>query len=353
VWKRDATGLTPIHWLWIRFLSTLLALDDGGRGGETVVQIVDPQAPELNRYKEYWSLEQNDFDLDLQLIRRVDPPVDFLRMRHIPPEVQDEEESHLWASRVFDVLDRLRETHESRQTNEGTVWNRLDVVTSLFWTKVVSLLEASQIAGSAHGPVGRATLVHSAFASPCCVPAVAWIAASLFPQELGAFDERGRLPVHYAAMRRWNAWDWPRDDGLAEPTASKLLQHESLRMLKIAIEVSGPRGVRVADKDHRLALHHAIETFVHACTCLSRNPGSSDDENDMQEVLEVIRRMLSLFPDSLQRRDGVTKLFPFLQATALATELHDQLHRQEMLPLSMTFLLLRTNPTLLSFASAE
>ena len=27
VLKRDASGLTPFHWLWIRFISTLLALN--------------------------------------------------------------------------------------------------------------------------------------------------------------------------------------------------------------------------------------------------------------------------------------------------------------------------------------
>jgi hypothetical protein len=346
--KRDATGLTPIHWLWIRFVSSLLALDDGGRGSETVVQVVDPNALETNPYKEFWSLEQNDFDLDLHFIRRVDPPVDFLRMRHIPPEVQDEEESQHWASRVYDVLDRLRDTHEARKTDEGTVWSRLEVVTSLFWNKVVSLLQVSQIADSGRGPMGAAILVHSAFASACCVPAVSWIAASLFPQELSLADDRGRLPVHYAAMRRWNAWDWPRDDGLNEPTAAKLLQYESLRLLNTAIDVSGANAIRVADRDNRLVLHHAIETCVHACTCSTRNPAN---EGESRNVLDVLERLVALFPDSLQRRDGVSKVFPFLQATAIEAELKDQLHCQELLPLSMTFLLLRKNPTLISLAS--
>jgi hypothetical protein len=348
--KRDATGLTPIHWLWIRFISSLLALDDGGRGNETVIQIVDPLAPETNRYKQFWSLEQNDFDLDLHFIRRVDPPVDFLRMRHIPAEVQYEEESHHWASRVYSILDRLRETHEARKTDEGIVWNRLEVVMSLFWNKVVSLLEASQAAQGNHGPHGASMLVHCAFASTCCVPAIAWIAASLFPQELVLVDDRGRLPVHYAAMRRWNAWDWPRDDGLSEPTAARLLQHESLRILKTAIEVSGTEAIRVVDRDSRLVLHHAIDTFVHACTCATRNPTTSADEGDLQDVLDVLQRLVTLYPDSLQIRDGASKLFPFLQATAIETELEVQLHRQELLPLSMTFLLLRKNPTLLSLA---
>ena len=340
---RDASGLTPFHWLWIRFVSSLLALDDGGRGGDTILQFVDPYAPELNRYVEYWSLEQNDFDLDLHLIRRMDPPVDFLRMRHIPPEVQDDDASFQYAARVFDVLNRLRETHTSRITAEGTVWTRQDVITSLFWNKVVSLLEALQEVAGDGGPRGTSILVHTAFAASCCVPAVAWVAAVLFPQELRLPDDQGRLPLHYAAARCWNIWDWPRDDGLNEPTAARLIQHEALGILQTAIDLSGPEAARVTDHDRRLALHHAVETFVHACTCSTRNPAAATTE-----MIQSLSRLVDLYPESLMRRDGVSKLFPFLQATAVATELQDQLHPQEVLPLSMTFLLLRQNPTILS-----
>ena len=108
-------------------------------------------------------------------------------------------------------------------------------------------------------------LVHTAFASPCCVPPVAYLTASLFREELTQPDARGRLPIHYAACRSWHAWDWPREDGVSEPTAARLLRGESLGVLRVAMDISPPAVIRVADGDNCLVLHHVVESFVKAC----------------------------------------------------------------------------------------
>lgn len=82
VLQRDSSGLTPFHWLWIRYVGNLLALDEGGRGSDTTIQLqLEPPTPgapqpyqfETNRYNEFTSLEQGDFGSDLM---RMDPPVE-------------------------------------------------------------------------------------------------------------------------------------------------------------------------------------------------------------------------------------------------------------------------------------
>lgn len=266
-------------------------------------------------------------------------------MRHIPTEVQGDSESLQGVNDTVSVLQHIRDHYAARGENETSLWNRQEVVTSLFWTKVVSLLDAAQVAGE-NSPRGNSVMVHTAFASPSCVPALCQVAARLFPEELSQLDGAGRLPIHYAASRQWHAWDWPRDDGLNEQAAAKLLEYESLRVLKSAIALSPRKAVRVVDNDRRLVLHHVVDTFVKASShvvCAVSTP--------MEEMLQVLVDLVGRYPESLQRRDGVSMLYPFLQATALATEEKKHAHVREELPLSLTYALLRNNPTILARAS--
>lgn len=342
VLKRDASGLTPFHWLWIRFVSTLLALEDDGRGGGRDANILlrtNVQLPfETNRYNDFATIERGDLDADLQLIKRIDPPVDFLRMRHIPLEVLGNAAGLQWADRSTQLLKLMRERHNQLSNNDEQLWTRQEAVTSLFWTKAVSLLQASNVAMPGL-PSGESSFVHTAFASPCSLAPVAHLAASLFPEELRILDDRGRLPIHYAACRSWHAWDWPRDDGENESAAARLLHGESLGVLRAALSLSHREAMRIADIDNCLVLHHVINTFVKACSL----PGRSWKDSFMNEMLQILLELVGAYPISLQRRDGVTKLYPFLQATAVATEnlSHDELS------LSITYELLRENPAVL------
>jgi len=350
VLKRDASGLTPFHWLCVRFVGSMLAVGDGGRGSDSTIRLgpSDPTflSTEQNEYNEFTWLSQGDFDRDLHLILRMDPPVDFLRMRHIPSEIHEEREFPSWWSvRSVSILQRIRERYQILKQNDDQryiEWTREQVVTSLFWTKVVSLIDAARKVCDDR-PIGSNTFVHTAFASPCCVPAVAHIAASLFPDELSKPDERGRLPVHYAAARRWMAWDWPRGDGLSESTAAKLLQEESLKMLQVAIALSSSEAFHIEDDSGRFVIHHVVDRFVEACcrpALLTVSPTKG--------MMKVLDSLVKLNPDSLSRPDGHTGLVPFLQATAAASARKGQSRVQSELPLSITFQLLRSNPAVLS-----
>jgi hypothetical protein len=340
--RRDATGLTPFHWLWIRFVSRLLAMEEDRRDVMFSISTTFPLSYETNHYNDFTAIESGDFDRDLPLIRRLDPPVDFLRMRHIPVEVSERSGGLEWAQRTSTVLKRIREQRFKTTLigTENRVWTRQEAVVSLFWTKVVSLLQVFNRT-DADGPIGNSVLVHASFACPCCPPPVAYLVASLFPKELVERDGRGRLPIHYAACRPWHTWDWPREDGMTESTAAALLRGETLSTIHAALQISPPYTVRVADGDNCLVLHHIIRSFVRA----NSSPASSMALCITEDMLELLRVLIRCYPLSLGRRDGVTMLYPFLQATALAAEAH--LHN-EALPISITFELLRENPSILA-----
>jgi hypothetical protein len=347
VFKRDATGLTPFHWMWIRFTSTLLALDEDYRGGEEMCMLLKANVPipyETSRYDEFACIEQGDFDADLQLIKRLDPPVDFLRMRHIPVEVSGNVDCFRCANRSFEVLERIRERYKHRSGTEEQLWTRQEVIISLFWTKSVSLLEASNAAQPGIMPSGECIFVHTAFASTCCLPPAAFLAARLFPHELYLRDLRGRLPIHYAACRAWHAWDWPREESVNEAAAARLLSGESLDALRVALDLSPRSAMHVADNDNRIVLHHAIDTFVKACS----QPLRLIRTSSIKDMLGILRKLVRCYPESLQRRDGLTMLFPFLEASAVASEYRNQGYIHDELPLSITYILLRQNPMILA-----
>ena len=198
--QRDASGLTPLHWLWIRFVSTLLTIDDGRVNSITVP--LKKRARESNSSSSttqqshnlmFASLKQEDFQADLQLLRRADPSVDFLRMRHIPMEVQEESEALQWADRTAELLKGVRDRLHQKSTSESDgedviVLNRLEAVSTLFWTKVVSLLKTMQCARSTENnqPPDSdlvSCLMRTAFENECCPPLVARLLALMHPED--------------------------------------------------------------------------------------------------------------------------------------------------------------------------
>lgn len=351
VHTRDASGLMPTHWLWVRYVSSLVALEDGGRGSDDTVRLEVPiQAPpNVSSYSEFASFEQGNLENDLLVIRRLDPSVDFLRMRHIPLEVLGAADSLRWASRTAELLQGVRDRHHEVMANRASddedgshiVWKRQEAVASLFWTKLVSLLEASREVGS-HQPVGDNILVHTAFANACFLPAVIRLVAALYPDEMNMPDERGRLPLHYAASREWHDLDWPpeeaSDSNAARP--SLLFEMESLTSLRSAMELSHENAASVADMDGRLPLHYMVESFIKAA-----NKRASDAP--VQEMLDLMAAMVKLCPEALHQRDEETQLCPGFQATATATECAKNTNTfTPEIHLSIPFILLREDPTI-------
>ena len=171
--------------------------------------------------------------------------------------------------------------------------------------------------------------------------------ATLFPEELRTIDDHGRLPIHYAASRSLHSWDWVRGDGVNGQAAARLLRGETLATMKLAMDMSSPGSLRVVDGDNRLVLHIAIETLIQSCYRFA--PRTTTEESSVKDVLKLLHDLVSINAESLQRRDGITKLYPFMQATAVATAQQSQrIYGVSELPLSLTFALLRADPTVLS-----
>ncbi|KAG7365201.1 ankyrin repeat domain protein [Nitzschia inconspicua] len=350
--QRDASGLTPMHWLWIRFVSTLLAMDDG-RGNFITLPLRRHRSQEQTDALAFASLRQSDFVADLQLLRRVDPSVDFLRMRHIPVEVQEESDALHWAEKtallLMGVRDRFQNTTGGDNATETVPLNRLEAVATLFWVKVTSLLgilaRDGVEEGSEDGQLAKSKLVKTAFESECCPPLVARLVALLLPEELFRPDASGRVALHYAAMRPWHAWAWPREDGTSDAASLRLLHLESGSLLRNAMSLSPQEAAKQIDCDGRLPLHYMISTCIQACSA----GGRSACEDPLLEMVEILGYFVQLNPESLNVRDPRSGLYPFLQASAEATEARltntysGTIH--EEFPLSIVYLLLREDPS--------
>ena len=352
VLQRDESGLTPLHWLWIRFVSTLSSLDDRQLTGTVDLEPRPPELEEGCSYCRFWQVERGDFSTDLILMRRIDPPLDYFRMRHIPSELYEIRDSNRqWAERATEVLAAMRNRASVYLTghDEAAVWTREEIVSSLFWVKVVSLLKAVFKAQHRGGDASF-NLVHTAVASSSCPPPLAHIASLLFPEDLAVRDCQGRFPLHHAAMRDWLCLDWKTYPH--NTAASKLLEGESLELLKNTIEASPPEAARMIDDSGRLVLHYAINTFVRACCRSRRVPGGT---SVVASMLETLKDLVLRYPESLERRDGQSKLYPFLQASASATsyQVESSQNESDQMALSIVYMLLRENPSLVASAVLE
>jgi len=336
-----------------------VALEGGGRGSDDTLTLRIPHQASSSRspYSEFASFEQGNLEEDLLVIRRLDPSVDFLRMRHIPLDVLGDEDSRRWADRTAEILSHVRARHATLLLGEGgaisegdesqITWTRREAVASLFWSKLVALLEASRQVGQDF-PVGDRILVHTAFASPCFLPAVARLVANLYPEEMAVQDRRGRLPLHYAAAREWHDLDWP-PEGSPEGASNrptKLFQMETLTSLRLAMELSTDTAASVADFDGRLPLDYMVESFILAASRLAWG-------QPVRDMLDLMKALVKLNPDALYRRDGATHLYPCFQATAVATKsANTSKHFMPEIHLSIPYILLREDPTLLSAQGA-
>lgn len=356
--QRDVSGLTPMHWLWIRFVSTLLTMEDGRGNSITLPLRRRPQ--EQTDVLAFASLRQSDFDAELQLLRRIDPSVDFLRMRHIPVEVQEESEALHWADRTVTLLQSIRDRFQSNtgeDAGENVPLNQLEAVSLLFWIKVTSLLGILARDGaeeaSEDGQRAKAKLLKTAFENECCPPLVARMVAMLLPEELSRPDAFGRVALHYAAMRPWHAWAWPREDGTSDTASLRLLHLESASLLRNAMSLSPHEAAKKIDCDGRLPLHCMISTCIQACSA----GGRSSSEDPLLEMVEILGYFVQLHPDSLNVRDPNTRLYPFLQASAEASEARTATASpaaiHEEFPLSLVYLLLREDPSHVRRALSE
>jgi ankyrin repeat protein len=192
-------------------------------------------------------------------------------------------------------------------------------------------------------------LVHAAAYVPCPL-AMVKLACETCPQALWTLDHRRqRLPLHYAATRGGYTAQYPLG------VSSNIHKMQEVAPLQLIL-AKFPRAARVTDDNDQLALHIAIdhakatkhahrqqlqESVMEAPDGSTAGGSSSGmdregiDCHGQQPGHQELGALLQVYPEALQRRDGITKLFPFQQAAVG----HDG-------DVEMAFMLLRRDPSL-------
>ena len=168
-------------------------------------------------------------------------------------------------------------------------------------------------------------LVHAACYVNCPL-ALLQVACSAFPEQLCSKDPQlKRLPLHYAANRSGYAVQYP----IGVSPNTKYMEEVS----PIDFILSKfPEACRVTDGTQQIPLHIAINRV-------------KDDETKQRDALQEnskvdikyrdVEMLLQSYPESLQRRNGISKLYPFQQAAEGSNSC-----------LELTYFLLRRDPSL-------
>jgi hypothetical protein len=186
----------------------------------------------------------------------------------------------------------------------------------------VSLL-ISAASSSLALPNSKRKILHDAckLCSPCgpCLPLpllelMLWI----YGDEILIRDECGNLPIHYALQAKHQS---------DEKRNSRQIKEWKLFCLQLLEKA--PLSSKTLDQKSRLPLHLLLANPI--------TDGTSDfiEETSLHRQ-ELLQKLFETFPESVERRDPVTKLDPFMLAAAKNSEL----------PINAVLLLLRQCPNL-------
>ena len=108
----------------------------------------------------------------------------------------------------------------------------------------------------------------------------------MYKEKTQTRDSKGRLPLHYALM----------NPGGSDFSNKSDVKSTSDNVWTDMLLESFPEGTRVSDESRRLPLHYALDPSLASCR------------------LEVVRKLVVHNPESTERRDPITGLYPFQQA---------------------------------------
>jgi hypothetical protein len=410
---RDASGKTPLRWLWIRFVDGLLDRFGGrdtqrtnngvdlafrGQEGGDTPNFPSPGSSVLGVMSHDRRLSFNDafdggrscsvsakieseamFVFDTEYIRRtrnIDRTVDFLRMRHVPSGFVNIE--YVAAEHAITVLLKLKYLQQRRNrqieayhsargsgsngllppdvpmsTKEEFILYAFEKFTSLIYAALIAT-EAEERTASMDAATEtqirtndyadsdfskmppqwkklwhslpqveskkRFFLVHEACRSAANPAAVAMICIKLFSDQLFQQDDDGQLPLHKVACR---GLGW-------EPLGSDIdasdacFADETLILLREVLSESHEEASRVHDKSKQLPLHCAVDSLVTSLVMGKERRASLHAEakvalqkhrhTHVEIAIQCLSELLQANSSALQRRDGKTGLFPFMQA---------------------------------------
>lgn len=172
-------------------------------------------------------------------------------------------------------------------------------------------------------------LLHAACVVNCPL-AIVMLTCSAYPDHLKTRClETGRLPLHFAASRS----GYNRQFSIG--VTVNMQRMEEVSPVQVILSKL-PLATRITDHKNQLPLHIAIDQMKsHRCEW-EHSLKTVEEQRKIRNWTRQVDALLEEYPDALHRRDGITKLLPFQQASA---GLHGDVE--------LTYALLRRDPTLL------
>ena len=292
-----------------------------------------------NRYINIAQVEDGNgmHPIEMAWIRRIDP--DF---RLYKGSIQSSQKANkMYHTLLSDAVEQVEKVY-SKSINSNPIW---ELKTKLlpdsienghhsiaykilgsFWSNTLLLLRGAHY-GTASDPLPNGKqwrLVHAAAASWSCPLGVLRIALLLHPEQLYEKDENGMLPLHLAIN----------SDIDTIPQSRLFLHYEKIEFL---IQ-SGPRAAMIENKNNELPLHLILRR---------RRISKSDIHTREQSFwMKLLSKVVSVYPDAVDIIDPVSRLFPFMQAAILISNVEHEQHKQSLSydPLNAIFFLLRRSP---------
>jgi hypothetical protein len=153
------------------------------------------------------------------------------------------------------------------------------------------------------------------------------------PAAVTAIDFQGRLPIHYSVMP-----STPCEDVALKSTRKDQIEAKGYIDWVTFLINEDPRTCTVADKQLRLPLHYALDGCFSGADAWGRirTDGEAPEMETPSWQQQVIDHLVAAFPDSVDRKDPQSCLFPFMQAASNSN-----------VSLDAVFTLLKRSPTLL------
>ena len=257
--ENDGLYLSPLYWLWIRFISNSFSVVNATTGNATLASTTSTSNTNadnnyesdddnddarhsfpfpfdglsINDRKNYLNLDtqpqaqSNEDEIDIDYynwIQTNDPSEDYRHMRFIPNHYNDiNEPSAKFITRV--LLQIQQKINNFKTATSFTTLQQLyeyynltdiEIKIILFWRKVLFYLHHSNTTGcyiNAKGTNNKRqkiekksnnNILHTIATTRSCPISIFKIAFSLYPTSIQQQDSYNRLPLHYACMLYYN-----------------------------------------------------------------------------------------------------------------------------------------------------
>lgn len=189
------------------------------------------------------------------------------------------------------------------------------VLLETLWQRMTLMVVAAAVDGCRDPVYKRGepwSMVHAASCVSCPLAMVRMALRKEGFAQTRVRDLRARrLPIHYAAARPHYRATVP-VGVLSQDT--QLIDEESpvVDLLR-----HFPQGARVVDGRYQLPLHIAIDASKQTTTTSTSSSLATLKHNNHHQFYErVIDKLVRAYPEALERRDGISLLYPYLQAAA-------------------------------------